>query len=711
MKKDKPIYVLGTGLSHDGSACLLKDGKIVYAIEKERVTRVKHDGFNDREAIKYCLEAEGITIDDLNLVVQNANFGSFEFGNDYFFGDRLFGDDYKVPVVTISHHLAHAYNAIGTAPFNDMAVLVLDGCGSPADECIDVTSTTIQPENMDRDIKHLYAEKDSFYSYSGNKYQSVYKDFSPMGLGGKQYPMHPPTTKHSIGGIYSAVSGYCFGNLGDEGKLMGLAPFGDPGKYNYQIFDLKDGRIFVHYDWMKNFRKPARNYNEFKNNFKYYADIAAWCQKEVERAVLYVINSRAQLLKTKNLAYTGGVALNAVANARILKETPYENVYMTPAAGDNGLSIGCAYYGWLEVLKKERVLHNGSSCFGKTYSNAEIKEELDMFILPYDNFKTKAVENFFEILPDCLDKETAAKENLQHTFQFNIKDAGIFSLNINKDQFTSAKQYLGKPDATANTNSQIVLNSSRDMAYFYNSVSRTQTKVEGSLAIFDKLFLEEKAEKHFKLFNESIKKKKLRLNYTEVENITKETAKLLAEGKVIGWFNGGSEFGPRALGHRSILADPRKKDIQNFINAKVKFREDFRPFAPSVLLEDVNEYFQYEGESPYMILVAPVKQEWKEKIPGVVHKNNTSRIQTVTSIWNKAYHQLLVDFKKITGISVLLNTSFNRKGMPIVETPQDALAFFFECELDVLVMGNYIISKSGNEKKDPVKRKVQTKSN
>ncbi|MCE3228480.1 MAG: hypothetical protein K0S32_3031 [Bacteroidetes bacterium] len=693
MNKKKSIYVLGTGLSHDGSACLLKDGKIVYAIEKERVTRVKHDGFNDRDAVDYCLKAEGITLNDLDLIVQNANFGAFKFGNDYFFGDRLFKDDLKVPVVTISHHLAHAYNAIGTSPFNDTDVLILDGCGSPADECMDLSSGVILPENTDSEIKYLYCEKDSFYSYDGKTYKSVYKDFSPMGMGGKHYPMHPPTTLHSIGGVYSAISGYCFGNLGDEGKLMGLAPFGDPTTYNKEIFSLRDGRVFVNYDWMTDFRKPARTYGEFKKDFQYYANIAAWCQKEVERAVLYVINSRAPLTKSENLSYSGGVALNAVANARILKETPYKNVYMTPAAGDNGLAIGCAYYGWLEVLKKERVMHNGNSCFGKTYTNEEIREEIDMFYLPHDESKRKAVAEFFDSVPSFLNKEKSAEEKTKCIVQFNVKDAGVFALSINGDKFSSAREYIGVPDSIVNTSSQIILNTSRNMSALYDSVNKKQTKIEGSLSVLDDLIMEEKAVEQLGILNKKVHQNKKKLDYVKSENVIQETAKLLADGKVIGWFNGGSEFGPRALGHRSILADPRKKDIQKFINARVKFREDFRPFAPSVIKEDVSNYFEFEGDSPYMILVAQVKPEWKDKIPGVVHKNNSSRIQTVTPEWNEKYYELLKEFKKHTGISVLLNTSFNKKGMPIVETPLDALSFFYECELDALVMGDYIIRK------------------
>ena len=193
-----------------------------------------------------------------------------------------------------------------------------------------------------------------------------------------------------------------------------------------------------------------------------------------------------------------------------------------------------------------------------------------------------------------------------------------------------------------------------------------------------------------------ILKNRAKIKYKFIEDesrLLKTVSKHLSDSKVIGWFQKGSEFGPRSLGHRSILADPRRVDIQKHINAKIKFREDFRPFAPSVLAEDVNEYFEADGLYPYMLMTALVKTQWKDKIPGVVHKDNSCRIQTVTPDWNHRFYHLLKEFKKKTSISVLLNTSFNKKGMPIVETPTEALDFFFECELDYLVMDNYIISK------------------
>jgi carbamoyltransferase len=285
----------------------------------------------------------------------------------------------------------------------------------------------------------------------------------------------------------------------------------------------------------------------------------------VERAILYVIDARHELAPSQRLAYTGGVALNAVANRRILTESKFKDIYIQPAAGDNGLAVGCAYYGWMEVLKRERVRHHGSMALGRSYPNETVAETLE------------------------------------------------------------ARQ---------------------------DSVS-----------------------------------------YAATDDFIQQTAILLDEGKTVGWFQDGAEFGPRALGHRSILADPRRAEMRDFINSRIKFREDFRPFAPSVLAEDVSVYFECDYESPYMILIAPVRPEWREVIPSVVHQDNSARIQTVTASVSPRYHELLRAFKEITGISVLLNTSFNRRGMPIVETPEQALDFFLNCDLDVLVLDNYIVQK------------------
>jgi carbamoyltransferase len=559
----KPIYVLGTGLSqHDGSTCILRDGKPLVVIEKERLTRHKHDGGNDAVAIRYCLDAAGITMADLSLIVQNANFGMFAFGNDWLEGERPLKGE--VPVVTISHHLAHAYSAFGSSNFEDGCVLVIDGCGNSLDDCID-TDGALVFGTPDKDIAHLWHEKDSFYKIEGSRLKPLVKDFSPWGHGNKNYPMHPPTTRDSIGGVYAAASQYVFRGLEDAGKLMGLAPYGRPSVHDFPIFDLRDERVLVRYDWMKDFRSPARSFEEFKANFQTYADLAYWIQREVERAILYVVHARHARQPAHNLCYAGGVALNAVANRKILTQCPWERVHIQPAAGDNGLAIGCAYYGWLEVLKKERVGQTGSVYLGRRYQDEE----------------TAAMLRRYAKLVQC--------------------------------------RYSQNPVADA--------------------------------------------------------------------------VDQLVQGRIVGWFQGGSECGPRALGNRSILADPRLPDVRDRINAEVKFREDFRPFAPSVMAEDAQIFFDCDYSSPHMLLTAPVRPQWRDVIPAVVHQDGSARIQTVTADDNPLYYQLLQAFKEKTGIGVLLNTSLNRRGIPIVETPEDAMMMFIYSGLDVLVVNNFIVHK------------------
>ncbi len=561
----KPIYVLGTGLSHDGSSCILKDGKIIVAIEKERLSRIKHDGGNDSLTVQYCLDAVGITLNDISLVVQCANFEKNEILKHKYKGERIFSENCTIPFATISHHFAHAYSAVGTSPFETCNVMVIDGCGSFYHQCDDLQNATIP--NYVNSEPGLYGEKDSFYFFDGKKLNTIYKDFSIINFKQKANEVFLPTSNHSIGGLYAMASNYCFGDFDDAGKLMGLAPFGKKDFYKENLFILEDGNIFVNEAAMHlHFTKPVDCLiHPFKENFEYFANVAKWVQDEAERAILYVFKNRLQLNKSKNLCYAGGVALNAVANTKILQQTGINNFYIEPAAGDNGLAIGCAYYGWLQVLQKEKILHNGNTFFGKIYENENI--------------------------------------------------------------FTTLKYYENK------------------------------------------------------------------INYCKEDKINSIVAKFLLDGKTIGWFQNGSEFGPRALGRRSIFADPRKENIQLHINSTIKFREDFRPFAPAVLFSDKDIYFEYGLESKYMILIDKIKKEWAAKMPGVIHIDGTCRVQTVNDS-NELFYQLLIEWKKQSGISVLLNTSFNKKGMPIVETPKEAIDFFLNCNLDVLIINQYIITKN-----------------
>ncbi|HKX86165.1 MAG TPA: carbamoyltransferase C-terminal domain-containing protein [Flavobacterium sp.] len=567
---NKPIYILGTGLSHNGSAVLLKDGKVCVAIEKERITRIKHDGGNDTVAIQYCLDAENITIDDISLVVQCENFTIP--CRDSFKGKRIFSEQSYPEIIDISHHLAHAYSAIGTSPFNECAVIVIDGCGSPLEHYLE-----LNPEEKDTISEHfltaneMLCEKDSFYFYDGQELKTIYKDFSPM-AGSQKEILSLPTTRHSIGGFYAAVSHYVFGNMDDVGKLMGLAPYGKTGVFNMKAFYFENQNLYVSEDWKAFLNNPSKGYDYFKEHFSYYANVAKWAQEQVEKAILKCITNRYSLFSHPNLCYSGGVALNAVANAKLQDAKLAQNIYWEPAAADNGLALGCAFYGWLHQLKMPKIPHNNSTCFGKKYTENDIQKAIQK--KHYTNFKISHFQIEDELLKYCASK--------------------------------------------------------------------------------------------------------------------------LNSGKTIAWFHAESEFGPRALGRRSILAHPGIKGIKQHINRTIKFREDFRPFAPAVPEEKVSEYFEKGRNSPYMILVDKTREKYSNILQNTTHEDGSARVQTVNKQWNERFYKLIEYFEKESGIAILLNTSLNRRGMPVVETPEQAIALFEETSLDILVLENFVIEKINN---------------
>ena len=562
---EQPIYVLGTGLSHNGSAVLLKDGKVCVAIEKERITRIKHAGGNDNAAIQYCLDTAGIQLSDLALVVQCANFEIPD--RERYHGKRLFAETTLPPLESISHHLAHAYSAAGTCSFDQCAIMVIDGCGTPAEQCTDLKTGMILPTDLsEQTTTQFWCEKDSFYLFDGQVIKALIKDFSPI-VKEVDTTLRMQTTEHSIGGFYAVMSHYVFGNLDDVGKLMGLAPYGRPEQFEVEAFRIEENRLFVRNEWKSTFTKPAKDYAAFKHDFQYYADVAFWAQQQVEWAVSRCFEMRLNQFPHEHVCYTGGVALNAVANARLLTDGVVTELYMEPAAGDNGLALGCAFYGWLEVLKQPKVPHDGNTCFGKAYPDSTIQSALT---------------------------------NIEHHWKVTQLDEDV---------------------------------------------------------------------------------------------LAKRVAELLASGKTIGWFQGGAEFGPRALGHRSILAHPGMDGLGDHINTNIKFREDFRPFAPAVLPEFASTYFESGRKSPYMILVDRTLPIYQETLKNVTHVNGTARVQTIDRRWNERFYQLVTAFHQLTSIPVLLNTSFNKKGMPIVEQPEEAINLFEESALDVLVMENFLIEK------------------
>ncbi len=563
------IYILGTGLSHDGSAVLLKNGSVCVAIEKERLSRIKHDGGNDTLAIQYCLDAEGIQLEDVSLVVQCANFEIPH--RDQFHGKRIFADVNTPKLINISHHLAHAYSAVGTSPFDECVVMVIDGCGSPLNQFLSLhpDQEWLIPKKI-LDETEMQCEKDSFYFFDGNKLKPLWKDFSKMAIHTGSL-LDLPTTLHSIGGFYAAVSHYIFGDMNDVGKLMGLAPFGHSGEYTIDAFQFNESScLLVSKEWKAHFTNPSSGYDNFIENFNYYADVAFWAQEQVEKAVIKCMELRAALFPHKNLCYSGGVALNAAANAKLMDKGVFENLYFEPAAADNGLALGCAFYGWLAYLNKPKVTHNGTVCFGKDYDQNEILE--------------------------ALKKEPS-----------NTYDQQLFSDEKSLLRFVAAQ---------------------------------------------------------------------------------------LNDGNTVGWFHSGSEFGPRSLGRRSILAHPGKANLKNHINRNIKFREDFRPFAPSILKDQVKKYFVSGRNSPYMILLDKTRSEYLDQLQNVTHRDQTARVQTVDETWNARFAKLLTEFFHQSGIPILLNTSLNKKGSPIVETPADAIKLFNETALDILVLENMVLTKT-----------------
>jgi predicted NodU family carbamoyl transferase len=683
----RPTYVLGTSLSHNGSACLLKDGRIIAAIEKERITRIKNDGYNDAAAIRYCLEKENIKLEDVSLIVQNSPGELIAAGNNYFRGPRLFDSDRPIPIITISHHLAHAYSAFGCSGFDECGALVIDGTGNALEDCMDMTGDdVIRDSSVHTELRGIYKETNSYYSFDKNKCTTICKEFSHFKFYSEA--VISTYTENSIGDLYSAASAYCFRDLFDTGKLMGLSPFGDPTVFKEEIFRLNDGKVFIDHSVLKKLSRPSRTYEEFKKNFQYYANVANWIQRETERAVLYVVASRYEMFPSKNLVYSGGVALNAVINGKILANSPFKNLYIQPAAGDNGISLGCAYYGWMEALQRDKVSNEGTTCYGKIYTTNNVKAALGKY-KKRDRVETKrAIDVFFGDIPKLFSDE--GNESEEMLIQFNVKNAGIYQVKIKGESVESKEDILGEPTCEVSLTSDDLYDGLVNKSYFNTLYELRKIEVTNheDLGYLLRAIQFDGPSKSGGTHRSTGYPD---LVHYEGEGYIEEAARLIADGKIIGWFQDESEFGPRALGRRSILADPRNKGVKDLINLKIKFREDFRPFAPSVLVEDASIYFDTQGEAPYMLTVCQVKDEWREKIEDVVHKDGSCRVQTVACDWTGKYYRLLREFKRLTGLSVLLNTSLNGKAMPIVETPDDALNFFFRGRLDFLVIQDLII--------------------
>jgi carbamoyltransferase len=582
---------------HDASAALLRDGQLLAAAEEERFTRKKHDYAFPQHAIDFCLKAGGMEATDLDYVaffekpfikferLLLSSMQTFPRSHRVFreamvtwLGDKLWiktliQKRLGVPASKIlfsEHHLSHAASAFLCSPFEEAGILTVDGVGE--------WTTTSMGIGKGSDIKLI-------------------KEI--------RFP-------HSLGLLYSAFTAFLGFEVNEgEYKVMGMAPFGKP-KYADKVYKLirvsKDGSFELDMDYFSFHHSPEQtfngkfvdlfgsprdpqalfftpdtgypsyfgdkpaNFNQLGKENQHYADIAASIQTVTEEVLLNLARQVHKEFGLTRLCMAGGVALNSVANGRILRETPIEEIYIQPSAGDGGGAIGAALYVYHTVLGKPR-----------------------QFVM-------------------------------EHAYWGQEHDAGM-----------------------------------------------TQAFLEESGIPYERLDHEEK------------------LIERVVDNIQ--------AGKVIGWSQGKFEWGPRALGSRSILADPRRPEMKDIVNVKIKFREPFRPFAPSILSEKAEDYFVLSDAARhyparFMLYVVDVKESKREAIPAITHVDGTGRLQTVHKEFNPKYHRLIETFGQATGVPIVLNTSFNLKGEPIVNTPEEAFSTFSRSGMDTLVLGNYVIEKS-----------------
>ncbi|OQX76741.1 MAG: hypothetical protein B6D61_08325 [Bacteroidetes bacterium 4484_249] len=616
-----PEAILGiSAYYHDSAAALIVNGEIIAAAHEERFTRKKHDPSFPQNAAKYVLEEGGLKYSDLSAVAfYDKPYIKFErlletyhafapkglrsflsaipvWIKEKLFMKKMLNEELaklgkgEVPILFPEHHLSHAASAFYPSPFEDAAILTIDGVGEWA------TSTICH--GTGKDIKIL-------------------KELD--------FP-------HSLGLLYSAFTFYTgFRVNSGEYKLMGLAPYGKHDSeevskfkeiiYNELVDVREDGSILLNMKyfkfatglkmtddkkWEQLFGIPARK--EESPITQSYMNMALAIQQVTEDIVLKLTQTAKNLTGSKNLVMAGGVALNSVANGKIIEKNIFKDLWIQPAAGDAGGALGAALTAWHIWKKKDRIINNNPDSMRGAYLGPE--------------FNSRQIENV-------------------------------------------ARKYSAK------------------FTYFEN---------------FDEL--------------------------------TEKVASYIDEGKVIGWFQGRMEYGPRALGNRSILGDARNPEMQKKMNLKIKYREGFRPFAPTVLEEDMGEYFEIDKPSPYMLLVIPVKESRRKPepqgyndlelydrlyhlrsdVPAITHIDYSARIQSVHKETNPRYWKLINEFKKQTGYGVIVNTSFNVRGEPIVCTPDDGFRCFMRTEMDYLVLGNYLFDKNNQQKlKDDINWKEEFK--
>ncbi|HEY0729355.1 MAG TPA: carbamoyltransferase C-terminal domain-containing protein [Pyrinomonadaceae bacterium] len=558
---DKQPWVLGISASHNGSVCLLRGDEIVVAIQEERLSRFKRHriyGSGPSLAAAYCLNYAGIDPSELDLVVLCVQGRLQDEKHDIYRDTFLNLRGNNTPVLTIPHHYGHAVSVFATSGFAESAILIVDGAGSPVTDFTAAEKRILNGHSTDA------WETISLYYASGIDVIPLEKHVVDRGAWLVPYDSEMPAFG-SLGGMFSAAAQQIFGESSEAGKVMGLAAYGKPEFPSSDFFEIERGRFCFKQTVPLRFRHERR----WPDSAQEYEALAASVQAALETALLYLVQHLRELCHSNNLGYAGGVALNSVANERIIRESGYENVYIIPAAEDSGAAIGAAYHGLWHLTGHNSRTRLPHDALGRSYTAADLAEAL-----------------------------------------------------------------------------------------------------------------------------------RNRYNVTTVEstNVIADAVELLCDGKIIGWFDGGSELGPRALGQRSILCDPRRPDGKEILNRRVKMREAFRPFAPAVTLAEAPNWFEFGGtspESPFMLRVCEVNPQRKDAVPAIVHADGTGRLQTLTPEANGRFHELVKRFHERTGVPMLLNTSFNRMGQPIVETPTDAIECLLNTGLDCCVFEDRIVFKTG----------------
>lgn len=554
MSQTKP-WILGLSASHNGAACLLHGDEIVVAVQEERLSRQKRArlrGAAPALALRYCLEAAGIRPQDLSLVVVSAQGPLTAPEEDVHLNPLLRVDQHRVPVQTLPHHLAHAYSAYATSGCRDAAILVVDGAGSPVEDLGEEERRAVVGAGL--------AEIVSLYDARGAAVTPLEKHLC-------EGPWLQPGTGgmprfRSLGGIFSAASQQIFGDPMDAGKVMGLAPYGRPTLAPEAFFSFRgDGALVFSDEVPERYRHGER----WPAHTAEYQDLAASCQAALEVALLELCRRLRARSSSRALCFAGGVALNSVANERIVHEAGFAETSFFPAAEDSGPAVGAAYYGLWTLTGEHRPRRLRHDALGRSYG----PQEIDAAVA-----RTPAVA---------------------------VRDTG---------------------------------------------------------------------------------------------DVQARAVDLLCDGKILGWFQGRSELGPRSLGQRSILCDPRRPGAKEQLNARVKHRELFRPFAPAILAEELPHWFVAApgDESRFMLRVLPFQPGREEQVPAVAHVDGSGRVQTLT-VDNGPFYELVRAFHERTGVPILLNTSFNVMGEPIVETPEDALWALLYTELDACVFEDRIVTK------------------